>query len=286
MKPILKWLGGKSKLVEGIYSRFPNGFNDYWEPFLGSGALALHVFKNTTCRLFLSDCSPSLMNFYKVLQNDIEKVQLYANLIEIAKKFNENEDYSRTTLEDQEKIYYDYRLEYNTLEMSTIRKSAIFYFLNKTAFNGVMRYNSKGGYNVPFGKRGFPLDLNLLDEFATFLSSPRVKIYEGDFRHANPCEGDIVYLDPPYHPLTETANFGKYNSEGWSDEDEKEMREKCDLWSQSGAFILLSNHDVPFIRDLFAGYDFSEMDVRRSVGANSKTRKKVPEVLITKGLTT
>lgn len=286
MKPILKWLGGKSKLAEAIYDKFPKNFNNYWEPFLGSGSLALHVFQNTDCNLFLSDCSPSLMNFYKVLRNDRERVHLYSNLIEITKKFNEKKDYSKTTLEEQEKIYYEYREEYNTLEISTIRKSAIFYFLNKTSFNGVMRYNSKGGYNVPFGKRSIFLDLNLLEGFAQFLRSPRVEIYESDFRNSDPRQGDVVYLDPPYHPLTETANFGKYNSEGWSDQDEKEMREKCDLWSRSGAFIVLSNHDVPWIRALFAGYDFWELEVRRSVGASSTTRKKVPEVLITKGLTT
>lgn len=243
---------------------------------MGSGAIAINVFQTTDARLYLSDSSPSLVNFYKVLINDLERPQLYSHLVRIALEFE------KLNQSEQEIVYYKYRDAYNTLELSTTYRSAIFYFLNKTSFNGVMRYNSKGLFNVPFGKRGFSLDLNSLEDFSHFLSHSRTYVYEGDFRTADPRQGDLIYLDPPYHPLSETANFSSYQSEGWGKKDEQDLREKCDQWVNSGAFILLSNHDVPWIRALFAGYKFYEIEAARSVGAKSTTRKKVPEVLISK----
>lgn len=270
IKPVLKWVGGKSKLREVIYSSSPKHFINYYEPFLGGASFALEIFAQKNCNLFLRDINPDPINLYLNIKNNYERLVFLLN--EIKKDFIEG---------DRLKVYNVYRDIFNESSTDSLVRSAIFYFLNKTSFNGVVRYNSKGGFNVPFGKRDFNIEEDKILEFKQFASSERVCFEQGNYQDISPKKYDFVYLDPPYHPISITSNFtGYHNDSGWNQEKEEQLKLFCDTLTSDGVYFILSNNDVPFIRDLFKQYKFTSVDVTKSVGAKSETRKKSPEVLI------
>jgi DNA adenine methylase len=235
--PILKWAGGKSKITEIIVDWLPPNYNNYYEPFFGGGAIGLRLYQPDK-NFYLSDVNKDLINFYLEIKNNCQ--QVIEDLKAIAEKFNNSDD--------KLYLYKHYKDSFNET-----RKPYLFYFLNKTSFNGLTRYNSKNEYNVPYGKRNFSYNADELLNLSEFLNKENVFIQECDFRNIKPQEKDLIYCDPPYHPLSETSNFTSYCGK-WSEKDETDLASICKIWNEQGSYFMLSNNDVPFIRELFKDF--------------------------------
>ena len=262
MKPFLKWAGGKYKLTPQINSLLPDGTR-LVEPFVGSGS----VFLNSNFDSFyLTDVNPDLIHLYQTLQKEGEA------FIRYTESFFTGEN-------NTEDAFYQLRELFNTTEDVRL-KSALFVYLNRHAFNGLCRYNSKGKYNVPFGrykKPYFPYE-----EMKNFYHKSKKAIFQCcDFKttYSNLREGDVVYADPPYDPISETSSFTSYSTGGFSAQEQIELSDCAKRATNSGIPSLLSNHDTSLTRELYEGALCEYIDVQRNISAKGESRKQVREVL-------
>lgn len=265
MKPVLKWVGGKSQLLPDITAKLPVQFHNYFEPFAGGGAL---MFSLKPQNAHLNDFNKELINLYQVIKDEPHA------LITKLKKFkNTKEDYYRIREEDRNP---------NFSRKSKIYRAARTIYLNKTCYNGLYRVNSKGEFNTPFGDYKKPLicdEQNIL-EVSAFLQN--VSITNLDFYDAvkDASIGDFVYFDPPYDPLSITSAFTSYNAHGFNKNDQIRLKELCDLLDNKGVKWMLSNSATPFIIDLYKDYHIDIVKAKRSVNSKGDKRGKVDEVLV------
>ncbi|MCW4012760.1 MAG: Dam family site-specific DNA-(adenine-N6)-methyltransferase, partial [Candidatus Bathyarchaeota archaeon] len=240
VRPVLKWVGGKRRLIEQIKGLFPEDYANraYHEPFFGGGALFFHL---EPSRGSINDVNTRLINFYRVLK---EKPR---ELIEEASPY---------VYEKSE--YYRLRTRFNEDQLSDVEDAAILLYLNKTGYNGLYRVNSKGKYNVPFGRYKDPriVDEERIMEASRLLeniniSSERFFSVE---EYAN--EGDIVYFDPPYLPVSETSDFTAYSQKGFGYEDHKRLKETCVNLHNNGVLFVQSNSFVDPILELYKDTGF------------------------------
>ena len=235
------------------------------EPFLGSGA----VFLNTQYDSYLvGDTNPDLINLYKQLTSEGESFIKYCR-----KFFN-----AKNNCEEK---YYRYREEFNSLQQSR-KKSALFLYLNRHGYNGLCRYNSKGGFNTPFGRYTKPYFPN--KEMLNFTETAKKVIFECanfDETMQQARKGDVVYCDPPYAPLTETAYFTDYHIGGFNWEDQELLAKTAEWLAKKGIQTVISNHDTKEVRKLYksAGAKFKSFEVQRNISCNGKARDKVTELL-------
>jgi DNA adenine methylase len=272
--PFLKWAGGKRKLTPILISAFPAKFdpkvNRFYEPFIGGGALTFAL-GNQDSELYLpgrnlhiNDTNPDLINTYKVIRDDVEL------LINQLKKFEK--------LNDSDSFYEIRAAHYE----NPVRRAARFIYLNKTCFNGLWRVNSKGLFNVPFGSYKNP---NILDSQNLRLCSMRLKnakITLSSFSKvvSTSREGDLIYFDPPYIPLTKTAAFSQYAKEDFGLEDQKELANVIKELSSRGVNVILSNSDTKLTREIFGRHlKLRQILVARTISATATTRKAVHEVI-------
>lgn len=271
-KPFVKWVGGKRQLLRqfrelGLYP--PEDFdpieNRYFEPFVGGGAV---FFDLLPMRAELSDLNNELVTAYNVIKNDIEK------LIASLKKHK------------YEKEYYLKMREKNPTELSDVEIASRFIYLNRTGFNGMYRVNSRGEFNVPFGKYKDPLicDENNLRKVSSVLQGVSVKRqdYKNILKKAK--KGDFVYFDPPYAPVSATASFTSYTADGFGEQQQKELRDTFVELHKRGCYVMLSNSDIPFINDIYSGIDgtkINKVKAGRAINSKASGRGKVSEVLIT-----
>ena len=263
-KPFVKWAGGKRQLLEVLLKNVPPEFNTYIEPFVGGGALLFALLPERT---IIGDMNCELMNAYSVIKDNVEE------LILSLEKHRNDEDY-----------YYEIRdLDPSTL--SPVERASRFIYLNKTCYNGLYRENSRGEFNVPFGRYKSPkiLDRENLRAVSEFLNSSKVLILCQDYRETCKLagEGDFVYLDPPYHPLSKTASFTKYNRYDFSAEDQERLAEVFRELDRKGCYVMLSNSNTEFIKSLYRGYHIQELSASRAINCkgNGRRRKKI-ELLI------
>ena len=263
-KPFVKWAGGKRQLLEVLLKNVPARFNTYIEPFVGGGALLFALLPD---RAIIGDANCELMNAYSVIKDNVEE------LITSLERHRNDEDY-----------YYEIRnLDPSTL--SPVERASRFIYLNKTCYNGLYRENSRGVFNVPFGRYKNPkiLDRDNLRAVSEFLNSSNVLILCQDYREtcklAN--EGDFVYLDPPYHPISKTASFTKYSRHDFSAEDQKRLAEVFRELDRKGCYVMLSNSNTEFIKSLYRGYYIQELEASRAINCkgDGRRRKKI-ELLI------
>ncbi len=262
-KPFVKWAGGKRQLLKQLVFFAPTKFNRYFEPFVGGGAL---FFKLMPSIAIISDANYELINAYKVIRDNVEE------LIESLKKHRNEEDY-----------FYKIRaLDPN--QLSPVERASRFIFLNKTCFNGLYRENSKGEFNVPFGKYKKPkiCDENNLRAVSKFLNSINLKILHADYKEvcSFPEKGDFVYLDPPYIPVSKTANFTTYLSLGFSEEEHKVLSSVFKELDKKGCFVMLSNADHPLIRELYKDYKIVELTTNRAINCVGGKRKGAGKELL------
>lgn len=255
MKPFVKWLGGKRQLLERLQERMPQSYERYYEPFIGGGALLFNVQPKYAV---INDVNEQLLNVYRQLKVNSELV--ISILYEYDKVECNSEYYYKM------RDFYNRKIEYHILDVEC---AALMIWINKHCFNGLYRVNSKGLFNVPYNQKvkGASMDENNLRNIGAFLKSNNIEIRKGDFEVA--CKdvkfGDFVYFDSPYVPISETASFTDYTKEGFSYEDHCRLAQLCKRLNSIGVKVMLSNHNVPLIYELYSGFRIERVDVRRSI---------------------
>jgi len=267
-KPFIKWAGGKRQLLEDLVKNAPKQFNDYFEPFLGGGALFFKLYTlGKIKRAHLNDSNKALIDAYTVVKE--KPLELIAEL-EDPKYVND------------EKTFYKIRAEEPT---DLVKSTARLFYLNKTAFNGLYRVNSKGHFNVPFGRYK---KANILDEeniLAVSQALQKTEITCQDFEQAtkNAHANDFIYFDPPYHPLSKTSSFTSYTKEDFNEEDQKRLAKTFNELSNKGCFVMLSNSYNDLVLDLYHGYNVKIVQASRMINCKGNGRGKIAEVMITNG---
>ncbi|QIR13328.1 Dam family site-specific DNA-(adenine-N6)-methyltransferase [Shewanella aestuarii] len=262
-RAFLKWAGGKFKLVDELSKHLPEG-QRLVEPFVGAGS----VFLNTDYEEYLlCDINQDLINLYQIVQ---QKPQAYINAVKALFVPEMN----------QKEAYYKIREQFN-LSRDPFERSVFFLYLNRHGFNGLCRYNRNGGFNVPFGsykKPYFPeqeiLHFSQKAQKATF----KCISYEAAFDLA--VDGDVIYCDPPYAPLSTTASFTTYAGPGFSLDDQALLAR----YSRQSAHkrnipVLISNHDIPLTRELYRGAKLATIAVQRNISQKGSSRNKVDEIM-------
>jgi DNA adenine methylase len=296
-KPFLKWAGGKGQLLKEFDIRFPKEVkkglvSTYVEPFVGGGAVYFYInnqYKFDESHIF--DINEELVLAYTVVKNDVEE------LIEILQDVETS--YLQLDTKDRQEYFYEIRNRYNEVKASIqwkkyskawIQRAADLIFLNKTCFNGLFRVNSKGEFNVPFGRHTNPQILNqeTLRSDSALLENTRIHL--GDFskcaRYVDECT--FVYFDPPYRPLNQTSSFTSYSRDGFGDEDQKRLAKFFHKLDSKGAKLMLSNSDPKnedpndhFFEDLYQDYSIDRVSARRAINCNGERRGEINELIIT-----
>lgn len=270
ISPAIKWAGGKTQLLNIITENLPDSYNNYYEPFIGGGAVLLSVKPE---KALINDINEQLINLY---------IQIRDSVDDVLNKIN-NLDSVPCTKE----FYYSIREQYNQKILSgekDAQAAALMIWLNKHCFNGLYRVNSKGLFNVPFNNRvkGKSVDESNIRAISDYLNQAKVNITCMDFEDActTVSAGDFVYFDSPYVPESETAYFTDYAKGGFSLEDHKRLSKLFKRLDEKGAKIMLSNNDIPLVRELYEGYKIQSFAVKRMINRNANKRTG-KEVLIT-----
>jgi DNA adenine methylase len=261
-RPFLKWAGNKYHILHHIKAMLPSG-NRLIEPFVGSGA----VFLNTGYEEYLlADNNEDLINLFLTLQREGESFS----------------DYCRSFFTEEtntESRYYELREEFNSTSESRL-KAALFLYLNRHAYNGLCRYNSKGGFNTPFGQYTKPYFPE--QEMRRFVDRARRATFKvADFRDTMRLarRGDVLYCDPPYVPLSATSNFTSYSSGGFGREDQIALAELAKELSGRGVPVLISNHATEFTLNAYKSARIEQFDVQRFISCDGDNRGTAREVL-------
>lgn len=254
-KPILKWAGGKTQLLDELLLKVPASYNRYIEPFVGGGALffALHP-ENA----LIADSNPELINTYRQVAENVDKVIQHL----------------KTYQNTQEAFYEVRKLEWTAL--NPVEAAARMIFLNKTCFNGLYRVNKKGQFNVPYGKYANP---KICDEDALFAASDLLKQTEiicGDYMLVldyNAKSGDFLFLDPPYLPVSEYSDFKRYTKEQFYEEDHVELAKVVMRMHERGCHVLLTNSNHPLVHELYAQFNIEVVQSKRYISCSGDKRK-------------
>ncbi len=266
--PVVKWVGGKRQLLDEITPLLPKRITTYCEPFLGGGAV---LFSVQPSKAIVNDLNKDLIVVYEVIRDDVE------TLIESLKKHENTSDYFYS-IRDMDRNKDSYKL------LSKVDRASRLLYLNKTCFNGLFRVNSSGEFNSPFGHYKNPNIVNepVLRAVSKYFNSNNITFYSGDFYKTieNIGRGTFVYLDPPYDPVSDTANFTGYNKGGFDKKEQLRLKEYCDELTRQGIKFLLSNSATEFIKSLYSEYDIHIVQAKRSINSNGSKRGAVDEVLI------
>jgi len=266
--PFLKWVGGKRQIMPSIVDLLPKniGSYNYVEPFIGGGAV---LFNLQPKNAIINDFNAELINVYTVIKNNLD--ELIADL----KKHHNTAEY-----------FYELRSLDRTAEfnqLTSIQRASRIIYLNKTCFNGLYRVNNAGEFNAPFGRYKNPNIVNepTLKAVSKFLNSNNIAINNGDYSHIlkQTDEKSFVYLDPPYHPISESSNFTGYVQGGWDMYDQIELRKACDELSAKGVKFLLSNSSADFIKEQYKDYKISTVKASRAINSDGANRGEVDELL-------
>ena len=313
-KPFIKWAGGKKALLDSILPFMPKDFNDYFEPFVGGGAVFFALQNRgilESKQVFINDKNTELMNAYVVVQENPKELVLILQIMQSLhckdffylmrnldreRYFKENHAlpdsiYQADVFENIKESLMDYALHFQDCftylqslhfyKAFNIFKPARFLYLNKTCFNGLCRYNAKGEFNTPMGSYKTP---KICDNDLIFESSKSLKnvdLFCGDFTEITQKaqNGDFIYFDPPYFPLNETSSFVSYTDVFLQNEQEKLCEVFKDLDSK-GMKVLQSNSNTPFIRELYKDFELIEIQARRAINCKGDKRGKIIELLI------
>jgi DNA adenine methylase len=263
-KPVVKWAGGKAKLLREILPLVPDKVATYREPFCGGAAVFFALEKGRRKRAVLCDQNADLVALYTVLRDDVE------GLMRALKKYRYDRD-----------LFYETRA-IDPITLSQRERAARLVFLNKTCFNGLWRVNSSGIFNVPFGRYANPniLDVPTLKAAASVLKG--TTIVHGDFTKATKAAkpGDFVYMDPPYVPLSKTANFAAYATGGFGPADQLRLKGEFARLASLGVHAVLSNHDTEEMRELYKDFNIVPVNVIRSINSNIAKRGPAREILV------
>ncbi len=238
------------------------------EPFIGGGAM---FFARAPERALLCDVNPALINVYESVRDHVEDV-----IVQLQQLAAAHDD-------DDSKAYYRVRERYNrSRSLSNTQRAAAFVYLNKTCFNGLHRVNRRGEFNVPAGRYKNPriLDEQLMRSASRALKHAELRL--GGFEHllSSARPGDFIYFDPPYEPVSTTASFTAYAQDGFGREDQMRLRDVFAALDQRGCKLMLSNSDVPFIRDLYKAFRLDTVMAARAINRDATKRGPVSELLV------
>lgn len=253
--PILKWAGGKTQMLGDILERMPNSYGKYIEPFVGGGAL---FFRLQNEKSIISDLNPELINLYKQVAMHCDEV------IDILKEYK-----------NEEEMFYAVRAK-DWTQCDEIEAAARTIYLNHTCFNGLYRLNKKGMFNTPFGRYKNP---NICNEEKLRLASSllqKTTIICDDFEkvldtYAN--KNDFIFLDPPYIPISEYADFKRYTKEQFYEEDQRKLANQVHRLAKRGCKIMLTNSNHPLVYELYGDYKIEVIQTKRNINRNGNKRK-------------
>lgn len=266
--PVLKWAGGKRQLLDTLIPLVPKDYSVYCEPFVGGGALFFALQPQSAC---INDVNHELIRVYTVIKNDVDV------LIEQLKQFQNNKDqFYEIRSWDRNKDKYTH--------LSDIEKAARIIYLNKTCFNGLFRVNASGEFNVPFGNYANPNIVNepVLRAISFYFNNSEIVFNAVDYAEIlkNLPDNAFVYLDPPYDPVSVTANFTSYTKDGFSRDEQIRLRKCCDELNERGIKFMLSNSATDFIYDQYSKYNIEIISAKRLVGADASKRGRIQEVIV------
>ena len=266
-RPFLKWAGGKRQLLPELFARLPDCFAAYHEPHVGSGVLFFELAsRGALPQAYLSDVNPSLIDTYVAVRDQVEDV------IAVLKKHQRKHDQD----------YYYLVRAIDPSRLSLAGRAARIIYLNKTCYNGLYRENKSGQFNVPFGRYKNPTICDAVNLRAVSRALQGADIarrnYDSVRDWAKP--GDFVYFDPPYHPLSATSSFTAYDRKGFSEDDQRGLRDVFGELAQRGVHVMLSNSDTPLIRELYAGFNIGRVYASRSINSKGNRRGKIAELII------
>jgi len=266
-RPFLKWAGGKSKLTDVLAMHLPEHFGCYYEPFLGSGAFFFYLYRRGLLKnAVISDINQELIDTYLAIRDRPMDV------IKILSTFPNHKDF-----------YYHIR-ECDPQALDLAMRAARMIYLNKTCYNGLYRVNRQGRFNVPFGGYQSPCYADPDNLLAVSRALQGVEIYCAPFEAAidKAAQGDLIYLDPPYMPISKTSNFTAYSPEGFRPEDQERLRDACLRLTERGVYIMLSNSYSPYIESLYHQRDFylNTIFASRNINSDLTGRGRVKEFLI------
>jgi len=277
----LKWAGGKKRLVVLLDKLTPNDIDRYFEPFLGGGAFFFYLIQTRKpFNAFLSDSNPQLINTYRVVRDNVKE------LIEIL------ENHQKKYYKNGEKYYYSVR-DNNKVNQSNVQNNinsatevaGRFIFLNKTCYNGLYRVNKTGNFNVPHGRYFNPKICNKekLIECSNLLNRSEVDIRCDIYKNTTSIchEDDFVYLDPPYFPVSRTANFTDYTKENFGVQQHAELANEFDRLNEIGAKVLLSNSNSDYVKSLYDKHRILKVKSQRNINCDAKRRSDHHDLIIT-----
>lgn len=288
-KPFIKWVGGKGQLIGQLEALLPADFckwSDvtYIEPFVGGGAMLFHMlckYPNIT-HAVINDINPDLTTCYKTVRD--KPGQLIESLHNVQKEYD-----SIIKEEARKDFFYRMRELFNSRSLDDVKNTTLFFFLNRTCFNGLYRVNRKGEFNVPFGKYESPSICNPEVIYADSKVLQKVEILTGDFENTieKIRKNTLFYFDPPYRPLSNTSSFNSYSKEAFNDSAQVRLKKFCDRIHNAGARFMLSNSDCmakdckdDFFDSLYSDYKITRVWASRCVNANASKRGKLTEILV------
>ena len=288
-KPFIKWVGGKSQLIEQLDALLPADFDNwknitYIEPFVGGGAMLFYMLQRypNIQHAIINDINPDLATCYRTVRDNPS--QLIESLRDIESAY-----FALQSEEGRKEFFMAVRDRYNEKNLDPIENTTKFFFLNRTCFNGLYRVNKKGLFNVPFGKYSNP---TICDPETILKDSgllQRVEILNGDFEGTfEYAQGNtLFYFDPPYRPLSDTSSFNDYAKEAFNDAAQIRLKEYCDRVNEAGFRFMLSNSDCKgkneednFFDVLYAAYQIERVWASRSINSNPSKRGKLTEILV------
>lgn len=266
--PVLKWVGGKRQLIDTFTPLLPDRITSYCEPFVGGGALLFHLQPNTA---YVNDINSDLICVYTVIRDNVDE------LIDELKQYKNDSEFFYSVRDwDRNADRY--------ASLSEIQKAARILYLNKTCYNGLYRVNNSGEFNSPFGNYRNPNIVNepVLRAVSAYFNSATVYFSSVDYSEVlkNVKKKTFVYLDPPYDPVSETANFTGYSKGGFSKDDQIRLRECCDDLNKRGIKFMLSNSATDFIIEQYSSYNITIVQAKRAINSVASKRGGVDEIVV------
>jgi DNA adenine methylase len=259
-KPILKWAGGKQQLLEKLVDRLPTSFERFVEPMVGGGAL---FFSLAPSKALIADCNPELINLYRTIVADLDGI----------------ESALAGWAVDEATFYKVRALRFEEL-CATVAAARMLY-LNRTCFNGLYRVNQKGHFNVPWGRYVNPklFDRGRLEAARACLEKAEIRLADyAEVLRASAKEGDLVFLDPPYLPISEYSDFKRYTKQQFHYNDHLQMAEVVKMLRIRGCYTLITNSNHPLMHELYAEFPIDVIETRRNI--NSRADKRVGQDII------
>ena len=272
-RPFVKWAGGKAQLLAQFEPLWPATFRGYVEPFVGGGAVFFHLYRQGRLKgpVVLNDANVELMLCFQVIRDDLEG--LLAALRRHEPHRLDTDYYYAVRAWDRDPDFF---------HRPAVERAARMLFLNRTCYNGLYRVNQQGHFNVPFGRYRNPRIVDQENLRAVHDALQGVDLYDDDFGRclAWVTVGALVYLDPPYDPLSATSSFTNYTPDAFAEGEQRHLADLFRKLDAAGCCVMLSNSDTALIRELYAGYRIEVLEARRAISSRGDGRGAIPELLI------